>query len=134
MPDDFLGRGWAFPVDTDRDGRVSLAAGETDVRQAIRIVLGTAKGERVMRPDFGCGIHDYTFATVDTTTLTRIEATVVEALREWEPRIAVESVTASRDEATLGRLLVSVDYRVRRTGVSENLVYPFYLAEGVRGN
>lgn len=131
MPDDFLGRGWAFPVDTDRTGRVALAAGETDVREAIRIVLGTAKGERVMRPEFGCGVHDYAFATTDTTTLTRIEAEVTEALREWEPRVAVESVTARRDGSPAGRLLVEIDYRVRRTGVAENLVYPFYLAEGV---
>jgi phage baseplate assembly protein W len=134
MQDDFLGRGWSFPVGTDGTGRVALSAGAEDVKESIRIVLGTAKGERTMRPDFGCGIHDYTFASMDTTTLTQVEATVSEALRDWEPRIAVESVSASRDEATRGRLLVEIDYRLRRTGRADNLVYPFYVEEGVGGD
>jgi len=131
MTDDrgFLGTGVAFPVGTDGGGRLATATGTEDVEQAIRIVLGTAKGERVMRPDFGCGIHDYAFAVVDATTRTRIEASVREALARWEPRIVVEDVTASTAEAGEGRLLVEIDYRVRATNAPGNLVYPFYLGE-----
>lgn len=131
MTDDrgFLGTGVGFPVGTDASGRVETATGTADVEQAIRIVLGTAKGERVMRPDFGCAIHDYAFAVVDRTTLTRVETSVREALARWEPRIAVEDVTASTVDLAEGRLLVEIEYRVRATNAPGNLVYPFYLGE-----
>jgi hypothetical protein len=127
---EFLGEGWGFPVTTAGDGAVATAAHEADVADAIRIVLGTAKGERVMRPDFGCGVHEYVFAAINTSTLTLIESSVREALVRWEPRIEVLSVTASRAELTAGRLPISIDYRVRATNTERNLVYPFYLGEG----
>lgn len=129
MGREFLGRGWSFPVDTDSAGTVGLSEGERDIRESIWIVLGTAKGERVMRPDFGCGIHDYVFATVDATTLNLVETSVREALVEWEPRIDVQSVEVSRGEIDVGKLLVSIDYRVRSSNNEYNLVYPFYLTE-----
>ena len=122
---DFLGRGWSFPVGVDAAGDVALAEGETDIEQAIRIVLSTTPGERIMRPEFGCGIHAYVFSTVDTTTLTLIEEEVLDALTRWEPRITVRSVDASVSDAATGRLTVEIDYRVRRTNVEGNLVYPF---------
>lgn len=122
----FLGTGWAFPVDTT-GGAVDLAGGERAVEESIRVILGTAKGERVMRPDFGCGVHEYAFETFDTSRRTLVEQEVEEALREWEPRIAVESVTASTDRLAEGRLDVEVEYRVRRTNEAGNLVYPFYV-------
>lgn len=127
MDEDFLGRGWQFPVEPDPTDDVATSAGVTDVEESIRIVLGTAKGERVMRPDFGCGIHEYTFAAVDTSTLALVESTVEDALREWEPRIEVTSVDASTDNLDDGRLDIHVAYRVRRTNDERNLVYPFYV-------
>lgn len=127
---DFLGRGLAFPVRTDEHGRVEFADGVTDIEQSIRIILGTAKGERVMRPEFGCGIHEYVFETVDATTLTLVRTSVEDALREWEPRIDVQDVSVSTDELEDGKLLVRIDYRVPRTNNEYNLVYPFYLEEG----
>lgn len=127
MDEDFLGRGWSYPVSTDATDDVSTSAGVTDVEESIRIVLGTAKGERVMRPDFGCGIHEYTFAAIDTSTLALVESTVEDALREWEPRIEVTSVDASTDRLENGRLDVHVAYRVRSTNDERNLVYPFYV-------
>lgn len=131
MSDDgFQGRGWAFPVTTDRSGRTSTSEKETDIEESIRIILGTARGERVMRPTFGCRIHDFVFETVNATTLHRLEDGVREALVEWEPRIEVTNVDASAAEIATGRLLVSVDYRVRQTNTEFNLVYPFYLREG----
>jgi phage baseplate assembly protein W len=124
---DFLGRGWAFPVTTDEGGRVELAAGATDIEESIRLILATAKGERAMRPSFGCGIHDYAFTTVDRSTLTVVETSVSDALREWEPRIDVLSVDVSTAELDAGRLLIEVSYRVRESNNEFNLVYPFYL-------
>lgn len=133
MDSEFLGQGWAFPVDSDRRGRLDLSAGEADIEASIRIILGTAHGERIMRPTFGCGIHDYVFETVNATTLHSIEEDVRRALLEWEPRIEVTNVDASAAELATGRLLISVDYRVRVTNTESNLVYPFYLREGTGG-
>lgn len=124
---DFLGRGWAFPVDTDSSGAIELAEGEADIRQAIRLILATAPGERVMRPEFGCGIHDYTFAAIDTTTLTMIAREVRDALERWEPRIEVLDVESALAEGATGRLEIEIRYRVRQTNNEFNLVYPFYL-------
>lgn len=130
MSKDFLGRGWHFPVETDDRGNIERSAGVADIEASIRLILDTAKGERVMRPEFGCGIHDYVFATVDRSTLTLVETSVRDALREWEPRIDVRTVEVSTDELDVGKLLIRIDYRVRATNNEFNLVYPFYLEEG----
>lgn len=123
---DFRGTGWALPVNAS-EGSVETASGRDDVEQSIRIILETAKGERVMRPDFGCSIHEYAFSTVDTTTLRLVETTVREALETWEPRVDVESVDASAENLERGRLDVEITYRLRRTNDEFNLVYPFYV-------
>lgn len=129
MKRDFLGRGWSFPVETDHDDAIALSEGATDIKESIRLILGTAKGERVMRPDFGCGIHEYTFTTVNTTTLNLIEETVLDALREFEPRIEVLDVNSSTEHLQSGRLDIAIEYRIRQTNNEHNLVYPFYLEE-----
>ncbi|WP_436926294.1 GPW/gp25 family protein [Halosimplex amylolyticum] len=125
--EDFLGSGWAFPVETDERGSITRSRGRVDIEESIRLILETAKGERVMRPEFGCGIHDFAFATVDRSTLTLAETSVRDALREWEPRIEVLAVDVSTERLDEGVLLVDVDYRVRETNNEFNLVYPFYL-------
>jgi hypothetical protein len=128
---DWLGRGWAFPVAIDRTtGGVQAAEYEADIRQSIMIILRTAKGERVMRPDFGCGIHDLAFEIIDVATLTRVETVVGEAMRKYEARIEVLRVTADPLQAADGLLLIEFEYRVRRTNQIGNMVYPFYFREG----
>lgn len=129
---DFLGRGWASPVALDpRTGRVATAAYEEDIRQSILIILETAPGERVMRPDFGCGIHELAFAAMDSTTLERVRSLVQEALRRYEARVDVIGVEVDAvSAATDGRLLVELEYRVRKTNQVGNLVFPFYFREG----
>lgn len=102
---------------------------EEDIKEAIRIILSTSKGERVMRPDFGCGIYEFVFASLNTATLGMIETSVREALTLWEPRIDLVNVSVSEAEAEEGKLLISIDYRVRTTNNEFNLVYPFYLTE-----
>jgi phage baseplate assembly protein W len=130
---DFLGRGWAMPVSVDpQSGLIATAEYEEDIRQAIRIILETAPGERVMRPGFGCGIHDLVFETVDSTALQRIRSEVEEALRRYEARIDVLDVAADEDASAEGKLLVELEYRVRRTNQVGNLVFPFYYREGGR--
>lgn len=130
MKTDVLGSGWCFPVQIDTRGGVAVAEYEEKVKQSIRIILGTAKGERVMRPDFGCGIHDFVFSVIDTSTLTMIKSAVREALVLWEPRIELLDVTASLDGMPKGRLNIQVNYRVRATNTEANLVYPFYVNDG----
>jgi phage baseplate assembly protein W len=130
---DFLGRGWAMPVDLDpRTGLVAVSEYEDNIRQSIRIILETAPGERVMRPNFGCGIHDLVFAAVDTTTMQRIRSVVEEALRRYEARVEVLGVTVDEEATSEGVLLVEVEYRVRKTNQIGNLVFPFYFREGGR--
>lgn len=127
--DDFLGRGIAFPPTTDETGAMKMSAGENDIEQSIRIILSTAPGERVMRPTFGCGIHDRVFSTLDTTTRSLIAGDVEDALVEWEPRIEVLDVSVSERADEDGRLPITIDYRVRSTNAADNLVYPFYVGE-----
>jgi len=126
---DFLGRGWAFPIRLDQQGDIALAGGEDDIRQAILIILGTAPGERVMRPDFGAGLQALVFEPLNTATKALVKHRVEEALLVWEPRIDSLEVNVT-DERTLGRLLIELRYRVRATNTFYNLVYPFYLLEG----
>lgn len=125
----FLGTGWAFPVRAGGGGDVELSAHEEDIREAIRIILGTVKGERVMRPDFGAGLRALVFEPINTTTCALVKQQVEEALVRWEPRIDHVTVTVTTD-APAGRLLIEIHYRVRLTNTFYNLVYPFYLLEG----
>lgn len=131
MPAKFLGVGLGFPVTIDgKEKRLAIAEYEESVRQAIWIILGTAKGERVMRPDFGCGISELVFAVNDAGTRGLVELEVEEALRDWEPRIDVLEIKARAAGAQEEKLLISIDYRVRATDSRFNMVYPFYLERG----
>ena len=94
------------------------------------MILSTAKGERVMRPDFGCDIHAFVFMTVDKTNLTLVKSAVEEALVRWEPRIEVKAVDVMTDPIREGCLLINVTYSIRVTNSEANLVYPFYLQTG----
>jgi phage baseplate assembly protein W len=127
---DFLGIGWSYPVATDpHSGDIALSRYERDIREAIRIILDTSPGERVMRPRFGCGIHDLVFEEMSTTTLFAVEAAVRDALTAFEPRIELIAVAVDPRLALDGLLVITIDYRIRRTNQSDNLVYPFFYQE-----
>ena len=128
MAKDFLGKGWKFPVKPDGAGRIMLSQFEEDIREAIRIILLTSKGERVMRPEFGAGLHDYVFETMSVTNVGSIQASIQDALIEWEPRIELLSVKVEPDRGEIGKLLIDIDYRVRATNTQFNLVFPFYVS------
>ncbi len=125
----FLGVGWAFPVELDRGKEISAAKYDDDIRQAIWIILGTAPGERVMRPDFGAGLHALAFEPINSTTMALLRQRVEQALTLWEPRIDSVTVQVSAQPAQ-GRLMIDIRYRVRTTNTFYNVVYPFYLQEG----
>jgi phage baseplate assembly protein W len=124
MAKPFLGIGAGFPLRLDSKTGVFLRA------ESILIILGTAKGERVMRPDFGCGIHDLVFQNLSAGTMGRVQQAVREALLRLEPRIDVIEVVVQRGEAD-NVLEIHIQYEVRATNNAFNLVYPFYLQQGL---
>jgi phage baseplate assembly protein W len=127
MTSEFLGVGWFFPSRLDDKGRVALAEHEESIRQSIWMILSTAPGERVMRPDFGCGIHDLVFAPNNASTWGRVEGEVRQALVQWEPRIDLMDVQVASKPGEPNTLLIHIEYRVRTNNNRFNLVYPFYL-------
>lgn len=130
MSDEFIGRGWAFPLRTDTTGGIALVSREREIEEAIRLILGTSPGERPMRPDFGCRIHEYVFASADGGTASAIAAEVKASLRRWEPRIEVEDVLVSFDPRDPTVMYIDVRYSIRRTNDRRNLVFPFYVIPG----
>ena len=130
MSDEFIGRGWAFPLRTDPTGGIALVAREREIEEAIRLVLGTSPGERPMRPEFGCRIHDYVFASADGATASAIAAEVREAIRRWEPRVDGEDGQVSFDARDAAVLYIDIKYAIRRTNDRRNLVFPFYVIPG----
>ena len=127
MDNEFLGTGWAFPIGLDDEGRAQMVDGDESVRQSIWMILSTSPGERLMRPDFGCGIHDLVFGVNNVGTANAAAGAVHEALATWEPRIDVLEVFAVPDPGQPDLLLIEINYRVRSTNSRFNLVYPFYL-------
>jgi phage baseplate assembly protein W len=125
-----LGRGWSAPYGLDPLGEAAMVEGGEDVRQAIRTILATSRGERQMRPEFGAGLDELLFAPVSTTTFALVRHRVEQALVAWEPRIDVLAVRVSAPGPVRNRLEIGIDYTLRATNVFYNLVYPFYLQEG----
>ena len=127
MTEDFVGAGVAFPLHTDATGGVALVTRDTELREAIGLILGTAFGERPMRPQFGCGIHDYVFAPANDATASHLGHEVREALDRWEPRIDVTNVDVSLDNLDRSTFYIDIRYTVRATNDPRNLVFPFYV-------
>ncbi len=123
---EFVGAGWAFPIALDQTGSFELVTGEREVEQAMGLILRTAYGERPMRPDFGCRIHDFVFAEANATTAGQIAAEVRASLARWEPRIEVDDVDVSIDPADPSLLYVDIRYHIRDRNDPRNLVFPFY--------
>ncbi|MCK9497077.1 MAG: GPW/gp25 family protein [Dehalococcoidia bacterium] len=123
---DFIGRGWAFPPRVDERGRIALTSGTEEIEAAMRFVLLTSPGERVMRPEFGCRAWDYLYEPMNPNTFGLIENAVEEALMRWEPRVTVESVLATEDLTREAVVEVDVTYTVKETNDRRNLVVPYY--------
>jgi phage baseplate assembly protein W len=124
---EFIGSGWAFPLRTTTTGQIALVSGEKEIEEAITLILSTSFGERPMRPEFGCGIHDYVFASADATTAGLISYEVRRSLARWEPRVNVEDVVVSLDNANRGVLYIDIRYSIKGTNDPRNLVFPFYI-------
>jgi phage baseplate assembly protein W len=131
MPKDIIGRGWAFPPQIGPQGRLALTHERSELEQAIKIILMTSPGQRVMRPNFGCRVHELVFAPSNNHTAAQARRYVEEALMMWEPRIDVNNVNVRPDlQNGNGRLLIEIEYQVKATHDQRSLVYPFYLIPG----
>ena len=130
MERDFLGVGWKFPLQVTPAGKIAQAKYEQRIEESIFLILSTSQGERVMLPDFGCGIHDLVFAPNNATTLAMVTQTVRQALTTYEPRIDVLDINAETAPEQPNVLLIRINYRIRADNALGNLVYPFYINEG----
>jgi len=126
---ELIGRGWAFPAILDARGAVALTNEENELIQSIYIILSTAPGERVMRPEFGCRIHEYIFDPANSSTAAAVEQAVKSALDRWEPRITLTEVTVTPSPDTYGMLMIDLHFTVKSTREETSLVYPFYLMQ-----
>lgn len=128
MAEQFIGTGWAFfPMRTDVTGAIALVGADQEIKESIRLILGTAPGERPMRPEFGCAIHEFAFAPADAATAGQIVYEVRAALDRWEPRIDVDSVQVRFDDPDSGTLYIDIRYAIRGRNDPRNLVFPFYV-------
>ncbi|WP_399886321.1 GPW/gp25 family protein [Streptomyces sp. BBFR51] len=126
MAEQFVGSGWSFPLRIGPTGGIALVSGEQEVEEAMRLILATAPGERPMRPEFGCAIHDLVFAPVNEQTAGRIQHEVYTTLDRWEPRIEVQDVEVSTGDGQ-NVLFIDVRYSIRGTNNPRSLVFPFYV-------
>jgi Bacteriophage baseplate protein W len=127
VAEEFVGAGWAFfPMRTDHTGSIALVTREREIEEAIRLILATSPGERPMRPEFGCRIHEFVFAPADAATAGQIAFAVRSALEQWEPRVDIRDVDVRFDQVEHGTLYVDVSYEIRGTNDPRNLVFPFY--------
>lgn len=130
-PGDFLGKGWKFPPRADyATGRVQTVSEEEDIAEAIRIILFTRKGERVMRPEFGCGIQKFVFEEMDYGTIREMEREITDAITAWEPRVIEPEAEVDTRGLLEGMVQIKVSYIVRSTNNPYNLVFPYYIQEG----
>jgi phage baseplate assembly protein W len=126
MSEEFIGSGWAFPLRTDPTGAIALVSHDREIEESIRLILGTAFGERPMRPDYGCEIHNYVFSSINADLISRISVAVRESLIRWEPRIAVKDVIVTIDPQDQTVVYIDVRYAIGDTNDPRNLVFPFY--------
>lgn len=129
----FLGVGWSFPPEFSRRGDavdLKMVSAEEDIAESLRILLSTRPGERVMQPNFGCGLHSMIFETINETAVTEIRDLIERAVLFYEPRITLESVDVDTEGAIDGQLKIQLSYTVRETNTRSNFVYPFHYLEG----
>jgi uncharacterized protein len=127
MGEQFVGSGWAFPLRTDATGGIALVSREREIDESIRLILGTTPGERPMRPEFGCRVHDFVFAPPDSSTAGQMAYEVRLSLERWEPRIDIGDIVVRFDAVASGTLYIDILYSVKGSNDPRNLVFPFYV-------
>ncbi|WP_163833857.1 GPW/gp25 family protein [Spartinivicinus ruber] len=131
--ENFLGRGWAFPIKFDHhEGRITtrMVSLEEDIRESLRILFSTRPGERMMNPEFGCGLHNMVFDELSLATRTKIVNLIEKAILEFEHRIQLIHIGLHETDPLEGRVDILLEYNIRQTNHRSNMVYPFYFVEG----
>ncbi len=127
----FLGTGWAFPPTFNKDLlSVEMVSNEKDIKESLEIYLSTKIGERVMRSNYGCLVHDYLFEPFDENIISSIGHEIKRTIYEFEPRIHVHEVTTNKSDVNEGVINIGVFYEIIATNVRDNIVFPFYINEG----
>lgn len=127
----FLGRGWAFPPAFNRNmGIVEMVEQDSDIKESLRIIIGTIPGERVMFPQFGCNIRKYVFEVTDPTHISMMKDTIYAAILDNEPRVKIDSIEIHDDSQEHGLVHIHLNYTIITTNTRSNMVYPFYFKEG----
>tara|TARA_B110000240_G_C13512661_1_gene460746 strand:+ start:7943 stop:8356 length:414 start_codon:yes stop_codon:yes gene_type:complete len=127
----FLGRGWGFPPTFSKEkADIEMVSKEEDIRQSLIIFFNTKLGERIMRSDYGCIVHNYMFEKSDLDVYEQLAFELKQSIRIYEPRVIVHNVHASKSDAINGLIHLEVVYEVHSTNVRDNIVFPFYLNEG----
>ncbi len=125
-----MGSGWSFPPEFSHNQAIKMVDGEQDIKESLIILLSTNPGERVMVPEYGCGIKSLVFSEINLGTITQIKAMIKNAILFFEPRIKLEDIDVDTNDSLNGNLLINISYTVIVTNSRSNLVYPFYIMEG----
>lgn len=127
----FLGKGWSFPPTFDKKlGDVKMVTMEEDIRQSLEIYFSTKLGERIMRNDYGCFLHSQVFELANESLIQGLSKELERSINEFEPRILITEIKASKAESTEGLIEINISYEIRATNNRSNIVFPFYLNEG----
>jgi phage baseplate assembly protein W len=127
----FLGRGWSFPPEFNKESRaVKMLEDEVDIKSSLHILLSTRLGERVMLPGYGCNLEELLFSPLTLTLKTYVTDLIKTAILYHEPRIDVKKIDIDPTDELNGVLLVNIDFIIRSTNSRMNMVFPFYKEEG----
>lgn len=127
----FLGKGWSFPPTFNKErGEVEMTSKEEDIKQSLEIYFHTKLGERIMRQDYGCIIHEHMFDRLDSSIINVLRFELTQNIGNIEPRITVNQIDIIPIATEEGRIEIKIDYTVITTNIRDNIVFPFYLNEG----
>ena len=128
----FLGRGWSFPPTFHKHslGTVEMVSQEEDIKQSLEILLSTAKGERIMMPDYGCDLQSFLFSSISSSNVHLIQESIKSAILKYETRINVNDVLVDFNKYLEGEIKIEVDYTIETSNTRFNLVFPYYQVEG----
>lgn len=126
-PLSYLGTGWSFPPSFSKPLGAAMSKDVQDIEESLKILLGTAIGERFLNPKFGFNLSSLMFESMTTTLKTFVTSLIERAILYYEPRIDLHRVELNDQGQNEGRLEIVIEYSVRATSSRFTFVYPIYL-------